>query len=112
MLFPLRLDAQPDTVDGRVGRMERHHGATGVACHREVDPSRLPGSSRKGNVRAGHDGVGQWCALEDVILDLEISAIHIDAGIPLSDIKTGCTGTMAQDEPAVENEIEAVGCRL
>src|SRR5215218_3001426 len=51
-------------------------------------------------------------ALDDIILDVEVAAIHVHVGIAMADEKAWRVSAMAQDEPSVEDEIEAVGCCL
>ena len=53
--------------------------------------------------------MGKRRALDDIILDVEIAAIHVHPRIALADEEAGRIAAMAQEEPAVENEIEAVG---
>ena len=55
--------------------------------------------------------MGERRPLDDVILDVEIATIHVHPCIALPDEETRRIAAMTQEEPSVENEIEAVGGR-
>ena len=56
--------------------------------------------------------MGERRPLDDVILDVEIAAIHVHPCVALPHEEARRIAAMTQDEPPVENEIEAVGGRL
>ena len=47
-------------------------------------------------------------ALDDIILDVEIAAIHVHPRVALADEQARGVAAVAEDQPVVENEVEAV----
>ena len=75
-----------------------------------VEPDRLPGRRRESNLGFPiTTRMGERRALDHIVLDVEVAAIHVHARFAVPDEEAGCIAAVAQDEPAVEEEVEAVG---